>query len=133
MKKTDSEKESPMLPRLSFRLRLLRSPGSILSGRMCCFRGTSGEFLFLIVCLLLGVIAGLFLKDCGKREDEDFAAAARKKIQLSYEFCIAASEGDLKKIRILVEKNGISPDFPRLGLPEETPLSLAVKKRRRNT
>ena len=62
-----------------------------------------------------------------RRDDAD--AAARKKIRLSRDFCAAAAEGNLKRVQFLMEQECISPNFPRSGLFQETPLILAVKNR----
>ena len=118
-----------MLPRLSGGLYPFRSILQRISGCLRYFRGSSGDGLLLFVFLFFCVFIGLFLVPDSRMSRDAVDAAARKKIRLSRDFCIAAAEGNLKKVQFLLAHERISPNFPRSGLFHETPLILAVKNR----
>lgn len=118
-----------MLPRLSGGLYPFRSILQRISGCLRYFRGSSGDGLLLLVFLFFCVFMGLFFVPDSRMSRDAADAAARKKIRLSRDFCIAAAEGNLKKVQFLLAHERISPNFPRSGLFHETPLILAVKNR----
>lgn len=118
-----------MHQRLSDGVHAFRSVFQKISGCLRYFRGSSGEYLLLLAFLFSSVSAGLFLSPESSMSGDDAGSAARRKIRLSREFCIAAAEGNLKRVQFLMEHEGMSPDFPRSALFQETPLILAVKNR----